>query len=84
MQSTFDALGRRIEKVVSNSGDLDGTFRFWYNDQRLIEMRDGSNDVHDGAAPVRKRFFDPRSTPVLDEVHERDSRCEATMSRVKD
>ncbi|MCC7291862.1 MAG: hypothetical protein IT449_07365 [Phycisphaerales bacterium] len=41
----FDALGRRIEKVVSNSGDLDGTFRYGYNGQQLIETRDGSGNV---------------------------------------
>ncbi|GMU26372.1 MAG: RHS repeat-associated core domain-containing protein [Planctomycetia bacterium] len=41
----YDALGRRVEKVISNSGDLDGTFRFWYNGQQMIERRDGSSNV---------------------------------------
>ncbi|MCG3129440.1 MAG: hypothetical protein FLDDKLPJ_00167 [Phycisphaerae bacterium] len=41
----YDALGRRIEKVVSHAGDLDGTFRYGYNGQQMIEMRDGSGDV---------------------------------------
>ncbi|MBE7457798.1 MAG: hypothetical protein HS102_14420 [Planctomycetia bacterium] len=41
----FDALGRRIEKIVSNSGDLDGTFRYWYHGQQMIEVRDGSSNV---------------------------------------
>ncbi|MCK6465817.1 MAG: hypothetical protein L6Q93_13395, partial [Phycisphaerae bacterium] len=41
----YDALGRRIEKVVSNCGDLDGTFRYGYNGQQMIEMRDGSSNV---------------------------------------
>ncbi|KAA0220206.1 MAG: hypothetical protein EDS66_14055, partial [Planctomycetota bacterium] len=26
-------------------GDLDGTFRFWYNGQQVIEVRDGSSNV---------------------------------------
>lgn len=55
----FDALGRRIEEVVSNSGDLDSTYRYWYNGQQMIEMRDGSDNVQteprpSGSAP-RKR-----------------------------
>ncbi|MBE7455096.1 MAG: hypothetical protein HS102_00465 [Planctomycetia bacterium] len=41
----YDGLGRRIEKAVSNCGDLDGTFRFWYNGQQVIEVRDGSSNV---------------------------------------
>ncbi len=41
----YDGLGRRIEKVVSNCGDLDGTFRYGYNGQQMIERRDGSSNV---------------------------------------
>ena len=41
----YDGLGRRVEKGVSNCGDLDGTFRFWYNGQQMIERRDGSSNV---------------------------------------
>ncbi len=34
-----------MEKVVSNSGDLDGTTRYEYNGHQMIEMRDGSDNV---------------------------------------
>jgi len=38
----YDALGRRIKKVVSNSGDLDGTTYFYYNAKwQLLETRAG-------------------------------------------
>ncbi|MCC7291902.1 MAG: hypothetical protein IT449_07565 [Phycisphaerales bacterium] len=47
----YDALGRRIEKVVSNSGDLDGTYRYGYNGQQLIEMRDGSDNARTEPRP---------------------------------
>jgi len=42
----FDGLGRWIRKVVSNSGDLDGSFTFYDDrDWRLLEVRDGSANV---------------------------------------
>ncbi len=41
----YDGLGRRIEKGVSNFGDLDGTFRYGYIGQQMIERRDGSSNV---------------------------------------
>jgi len=41
-----DGLGRRIQKAVSNSGDLDRTFTFYYDSGwRLLEVRDGSANV---------------------------------------
>lgn len=41
----FDGLGRRVKKVVANSGDLDGTFTFYYDTGwRLLEVRNGSSD----------------------------------------
>jgi len=43
--ATFDGLGRRIKKTVTNAGDLDGTFVYYYNSQRIIEVRDGSGNV---------------------------------------
>jgi len=42
----YDGLGRRVQKVVSNSGDLDGTFAFYYDrGWWLLEVRDGSANV---------------------------------------
>lgn len=38
-------LGRRIEKAVQNSADLDCTYGFFYNGQQLVETRDGSDLV---------------------------------------
>lgn len=42
---TYDASGRRIRKVVSNSGDLDGTTNFYLDGWREIEERDGTDSV---------------------------------------
>ncbi|MCB9850297.1 MAG: hypothetical protein H6817_06290 [Phycisphaerales bacterium] len=44
-EAEFDGLGRRIRKVVTNSGDLDGTTVYLYNGSQIIETRDGSNNV---------------------------------------
>ncbi|MCH8990647.1 MAG: hypothetical protein IIA44_02705, partial [Acidobacteria bacterium] len=41
----YDGLGRRIKKVVTNSGDLDGTWVYYYNGQRMIEAVDGSANL---------------------------------------
>jgi len=42
----YDGLGRRVQKAVSNSGGLDGTFAFYYDTGwRLLEVRDGSANV---------------------------------------
>jgi len=35
--ASFDGLGRRIKKVVTNSGDLDGTTVFYYRGQQIID-----------------------------------------------
>jgi hypothetical protein len=43
--SSFDGLGRRIKKVVANSGDLDGTTVFYYDGQGIVETRDGSGNL---------------------------------------
>jgi len=38
---TYDGLGRRIKKVVTNSGDRNGTQWFYYDRRwRLLEVRD--------------------------------------------
>ena len=44
----YDAMGRRIRKEVSNSGDLDGVTDFYYDGQRVVEERD-ENNVFDAA-----------------------------------
>ena|GEM_PF-2261666 len=44
--ASHDGLGRRIKKVVGNSGDLDGTFTHYYDAlHRIIEARDGSDNL---------------------------------------
>lgn len=42
---TYDGLGRRVTKTVTNSGDWDCTYRFYYNGRQLIETRDGLDEV---------------------------------------
>ena len=42
----FDALGRRIKKVVENSGDLDATVVYLYDGQKIIETHDGSGNLY--------------------------------------
>ncbi|MBD3235189.1 MAG: hypothetical protein GF330_00605, partial [Candidatus Eisenbacteria bacterium] len=44
-ESEFDGLGRRIRKVVTNSGDFDGTVKYYYSGWRIIETRDGSDNM---------------------------------------
>jgi RHS repeat-associated protein len=39
----FDALGRRIKKVVSHAGEYDKTVVYLYDGQKIIEIRNGSN-----------------------------------------
>lgn len=41
----YDAIGRRIRKVVSNSGDLNGTTNFYLDGWREIEERDDVDSV---------------------------------------
>ncbi len=42
----FDALGRRIKKAVEDSGDPDGTVVYLYDGQKIIETRDGSENLY--------------------------------------
>ena len=43
---TYDGLGRRIKKVVTNAGDLDGTELYFYGKgHQVIEVRDGSENM---------------------------------------
>ena len=41
----FNAKGRRIKKVVTNSGQHDKTEVYLYDGQKIIETRDGSNNM---------------------------------------
>jgi len=40
--AAFDALGRRIRTVVSNSGDPEAATRYYYDGQKIIETRLGT------------------------------------------
>ena len=41
----YDGLGRRLEKVVSNSGDHDGTWRYYYKGHQIVQADDGSGNL---------------------------------------
>ena len=42
---TYDGTGRRIKKVVSNSGDPDATAYYYYAGSQMIETRNGSGNA---------------------------------------
>jgi len=41
----YDGSGRRVKKVVTNSGDLDGTTKYLYQGWQIVETRDGSDNL---------------------------------------
>jgi len=41
----YDGSGRRVKKVVTNSGDLDGTTKYLYKGWQIVETRDGSDNL---------------------------------------
>ena len=41
----YDGLGRRITRAVRNSGDHDLTYAYHYDGQRMVEARNGSDQV---------------------------------------
>ena len=43
--SLYDGRGRRIRKQITNSGDQDYTYIYYYDDQRIIEERNGADQV---------------------------------------
>ena len=46
----------RIKKVVTNSGDLNATIRYYYDGQKIIETRDGSGNLYQQfIAPLTRR-----------------------------
>jgi hypothetical protein len=43
--SSYDGLGRRISKAVSNSADWNCTYAYYHDGQRVIEIRNGSDQA---------------------------------------
>jgi len=43
--ANFDGLGRRMKKVVTNSGDQDATVVYLYDGQKIIQANDGSDNM---------------------------------------
>jgi len=43
--STYDGFGRRVKKQITNSGDQDYTYAYYYDEDRMIEERNGSDEV---------------------------------------
>lgn len=41
----YDTQNRRVRKVVTNSGGLNGTTDFYYDDWRVLEEHDGSDSI---------------------------------------
>ena len=42
---SYDGLGRRITKAIQNSADLDATYHYHYDNQSIVEIRNGSDQV---------------------------------------
>jgi len=38
----YDGLGRRVQKVVAKSGDLDGTFSYFYDGWKIVQINTGA------------------------------------------
>lgn len=45
-ESEFDGRGRRMKKVVTNSGEYGGTVVYLYDSWKIIETRDGSGKLY--------------------------------------
>ncbi|MEK6675043.1 MAG: RHS repeat-associated core domain-containing protein, partial [Planctomycetota bacterium] len=45
LTAEFDGIGRRIEKVVTNTGTFDATWRYFYDGQKIVETRNGSGNM---------------------------------------
>ena len=43
--AVYDGLGRRVKKVVTNSGTHDGTTWYYYNGNQIIETHDGNGKL---------------------------------------
>jgi len=39
----YDSLGRRISKTVTGSGEMNGTYHFYFDGQQIIETHDGAS-----------------------------------------
>ena len=44
--ASYDGRGRRLKKVVTNTGQHDGTVVFYYGGWKIIETRDGSGNLY--------------------------------------
>jgi RHS repeat-associated protein len=42
---TYDGKGRRVKKTVTNSGQWDSTFKYYYDNDSLVETRNGSDQT---------------------------------------
>jgi len=41
---SYDGKGRRVKKAITNSGQWDATHKYYYDNDSLVEMRNGSDD----------------------------------------
>jgi len=57
-----DGLGRRTTKTISNQRYLDATYHYYYDDQRIVEVRNGSDQV------LQQYVWAPRQTGYVDEL----------------
>lgn len=54
---TYDGLGRRVSKAVTNMADLDATYYYYYDGDRCVEVRNGSHE------PIKNYVWAPMSSP---------------------
>ena len=83
----YDAMGRRIEKVVSNSGGLNGTSRLYWDGSNIVESRDGSANVDHhfiwGTGPMGQLvLIDHNADADTDPTEGSDNRLYASDNRI--
>ena len=56
---TYDGRGRRVKKVIDNSGQGDATYKYYHDQESLVETRNGSDQAvkHQGRKKVTSTFF---------------------------
>ena len=69
----YDGLGRRVSKVVTKSGDLDGTYVYYYADTQAGGSTSGASpggwsiiEIRDGSANVLQQVY--HGTQYVDEI----------------
>ncbi|MCC7292442.1 MAG: hypothetical protein IT449_10330 [Phycisphaerales bacterium] len=69
----YDGLGRRVSKVVTKSGDLDGTYVYYYADTQAGGSMGGASpggwsivEIRDGSANVLQQVY--HGTQYIDEI----------------